>query len=91
MEKLFHLSHRKTIAIERSCGFLNDVDLFGTYDGTSDCLEFEENEVFGTTVDSTTSEDNVEDASADDNNETTRLGSNILFEWECRKVKLDHH
>ena len=51
---------------------------------------FEENEVFGTTVDSTTLEDNGEDASADDEKNPMRLGSKILFEWERRKVKLDH-
>ena len=46
--------------------------------------------MFGTTVGSTTSEDNGEDASSYDDDEPTSLGSNILFEWERRKVKLDH-
>ena len=66
MDKLFNLSHCTTIAIERSCGFLNDVGIFGTYDGTSDYLEFEETEVFGTIVDSKISEDNGEGSSAYD-------------------------
>ena len=55
VDKLLHLSNRSTLAIERFCDCLKDVDIFGTYDGTIDCLEFEENELFGTTVDSTTS------------------------------------
>ena len=79
MEKLFHLSHRTTLAIERLCYCLNDVDIFFTYDGTSDCLGFEETAVFGTTVDSTTLEDNGEDASADDEKNPMRLGSKIIF------------
>ena len=47
--------------------------------------------MFGTTVDSTTSEYNGEDASADDDDEPMNLGSNILFAWELRNVKLDHY
>ena len=46
--------------------------------------------MFGTTVDSTTSMNNGEDASGDDDDDPMSIGSNILFEWECRKVKLDH-
>ena len=80
MEKLFHLSHCTNLAIERLCDCFNDAYLFGTYNGTSDCLEFEETEVFGTKVDSTTSEDNGEDASADDDYEPMILGSKIIFE-----------
>ena len=90
MDKIFHLSHRTTLAIERLCDFLNNADLFGTYYGTSDCLEFEETEVFGTAVYSTTSEGNGEYASEDDDNEPTSLGPKILFVWEHRKVKLYH-
>ena len=41
MEKLFHLSNFVTLAIERSCDCLNDAYIFGTYDGTSDCLGLE--------------------------------------------------
>ena len=55
MEKIFHLSHCTTLSIERSCDFLNDADPFGTYNGTSDLLEFKETKMFGTTVDSTNS------------------------------------
>ena len=62
------------------CDFLNDADPFGTCNGTSDLLEFKETKMFGTTVDSTNSQDNGEDASADDSDEPTSIGSNILFE-----------
>ena len=41
MEKLFHLSHRTTIAMKRLCDCLNDADLFGIYNGTNDLLELE--------------------------------------------------
>ena len=80
MEKLFQLSYRRTLTIERFCDCLNDADIFGTYDGTSDCLYSEETEVFGTTVYSTTSEDNGEDASVDYYDEPMSVGSNIIFE-----------
>ena len=80
MDKLFHLSHRTNLAIESSCDFFNNVYLLGTYYGTSDCLDFEETEVFGTTVYSTISENNGEDASADDDYEPTILGSKIILE-----------
>ena len=46
--------------------------------------------MFGTTVYSTISENNGEDASADDDYEPTILGSKIILEWELRNVKLDH-
>ena len=46
--------------------------------------------MFGTTVYSTTSEDNGEDAGADNDYDSSSLSSNILFEWERRKVKMDH-
>ena len=81
MFKLFHLYHRTTLAIERSCDIFNNVDLFVTYDGTSDCLEFKETDVFRTTAYSTTSEDNSKYASSDYDSEPTNLGSNIIFEW----------
>ena len=80
MEKPFQLSHRTTLTIERLCDCLNDADIFGTYDGTSDCLYSEETEVFGTTVYSTTSDDKGEYSSADGDDETMSLGSNIIFE-----------
>ena len=90
MYKLFHLSHRTNFTIERLCDCLKDADLFGNDNGISYCLEFEITEVFGTTVDSKTSEDNVKYASTDDKNKLISLCSKILFEWEHRKVKLDH-
>ena len=46
--------------------------------------------MFVTTVNSTTSEDNGEYSSADDDDKPTIIGSNIIFEWERRKVKLGH-
>ena len=46
--------------------------------------------MFGTTVDSTTSMNNGEYASGDDDDNPMSIGSNIIFEWERRKVKLDH-
>ena len=46
--------------------------------------------MFGTTVYSTTSEDNGKDAGADNAYDSSSLSSNIIFEWERRKVKMDH-
>ena len=46
--------------------------------------------MFGTTVDSTTSMDNGEDTSEDDHDDPMSIGSNIIFEWKCKKFKLDH-
>ena len=90
MNKIFHLSYRTTCAIERSCGMLNDADLFGPIHGDSD-LEREQIEGFGPEV--ITPGPNTNVASDEDTiNEpkTISLGNQILFEWENRKNKLEH-
>ena len=46
MDKIYHLSHRTSIAIEKSCENFNDIDLFGPIEGNSDDLAIEEDEVF---------------------------------------------
>ena len=50
MDKIYHLSNRTKLDIERSCEILNENDMFGTIEENSDGLEFELTEVFGPEV-----------------------------------------
>ena len=47
MDKIYHLSNRTTLAIERSCEMLNYDDMFGSIERNRCGLEFELTEVFG--------------------------------------------
>ena len=50
MDKIFHLSHRTTMAIEKSIASLNDVDLFGAFSDEDESLNAEASEIFGEEV-----------------------------------------
>ena len=88
------LLYRTTLAVDKLCDILSNTDLFGPVEGNSDGLEIEENEVFGTVVNNTTSDKNNGSNSSDyDSNVGSKpmsLDFQILFEWKYRKQKIDH-
>ena len=93
MDKIYHLSNRTTLAIERSCDILNYDDLFGTIEGNSDGLEFELIEVFEPEVNNVSLYNTIASSNSSDNDitddyEPVTLGYQILFQWEQRKEKL---
>ena len=95
MENIYHLSNRKTLAIERSCEMLNDDDMFSLIEGHSDGLEFEITEVFGPEVNNgrpanTIASSNRSDDEITNDDQNMTLVSQILFQWEQRKKKVEH-
>ena len=87
MEKIYHLSNRTTLAIERSCEMLKDEDLFGSIEGNNDGLESELTEIFGSEVNNASPANNISSSNISDDNinnegNTMALVYQILFQRE---------
>ena len=66
MEKIYHLSNRPILAIERSCEMLNDDDLFGPIEGNSDGLEFELTDFLGPEVNNSRPSNTISSSNSSD-------------------------
>ena len=96
MDKIFYLSHRTTIALEKSEEFLNDEALFG--DMPNSCLLNRERSVLGGDSDDDDSDDVLfsnDDSDDDDNGEINSeqpksFGRLFIWHWNKRKLRIEH-
>ena len=96
MDKIFYLSHRTTIALEKSEEFLNDEALFG--DMPNSCLLNRERSVLGGDSDDDDSDDVLfsnDDSDDDDNGEINSeqpksFGQLFIWHWNKRKLRIEH-
>ena len=70
MDKIYHLSNRTILGIERSYEILNNDDMFGPIEGNSDGLEFELTEFLGPDINNVSPENTIASSNSSDNDIT---------------------